>query len=111
VRSELRKILGSTDNWKGEVWALQVTDASERTIQLRALMDAADANKAWDLRCYVRERLIQFLQQNYPESLPRFRADIRALESDRNGANHPSLTVPKLPGQDVMQGNRQDEPR
>lgn len=55
-------------------------------MQLRALMDALDASKAWDLRCYVREKLIQFIQQKYPESLPRSRAEIRAMEMINNGS-------------------------
>jgi hypothetical protein len=40
-------------------------------------MSAPDASTAWDLRCHVRERLIEYLQQHHPESLPRTRAEIR----------------------------------
>lgn len=75
VRKELRRIVESTDKWKGEVCALQVTDADKQTIQLRALVDARDSGTAWDLRCYVREKLIQFLQDKYPHALPRLRAE------------------------------------
>jgi hypothetical protein len=57
---------------------LQVTNASERSLELRALASAADASKAWDLRCEIREKLIYFVQQNYPDSLPRLRAEMRA---------------------------------
>ncbi len=77
VREELHRILEASKLWDGKVWNLQVTDASERTIQLRALMSAPDASTAWDLRCHVRERLIGFLQRQHPESLPRVRAEIR----------------------------------
>ena len=52
---------------------LQVTDAKEKTLEIRALMSAVDSPTAWDLRVYVREKLIEFLQKNYPESLPRTR--------------------------------------
>ncbi|HUI43503.1 MAG TPA: mechanosensitive ion channel domain-containing protein [Terriglobia bacterium] len=79
VRRELRRILESSELWDGKVCGLQVTDATERTVQLRALMSAADSSKAWDLRCDVREKLIAFLQERYPESLPRTRADICSL--------------------------------
>ena len=82
LRQELRRIVESTDKWKGNVCALQVTDASDRAVQLRALMDAPNAGMAWDLRCYVREKLIEFLQQRYPESLPRFRTDVKTLNSN-----------------------------
>jgi small-conductance mechanosensitive channel len=76
VRKELRRIVESTDKWKGDVCVLQVTDTSAQTIQLRALMDARDAGTAWDLRCYVREKLIHFMQEKYPAALPRFRAEL-----------------------------------
>jgi len=76
VRSELLRILQSSGMWDGKVWALQVTNATDRSLELRALMSAPDAPKAWDLRCYVREKLIEFLQQRFPESLPRTRAEL-----------------------------------
>jgi small-conductance mechanosensitive channel len=77
VREELHRILEASKLWDGKVWNLQVTDASERTMQLRALMSAPDASTAWDLRCHVRERLIEYLQRQHPESLPRVRAELR----------------------------------
>ena len=76
VREELTRILKTTKKWKGSINVLQVTDANEHAVQIRALMDAADSSLAWDLRCYVREKLIAFLQQNYPDSLPRTRGEI-----------------------------------
>jgi small-conductance mechanosensitive channel len=76
IRQELHRILQSSPLWNEKAWGLQVTDAKEHTMELRALMSAADGGKAWDLRCYVRERLIQFLQEHYPQSLPRTRAEL-----------------------------------
>ncbi len=78
VREELRRILESSGMWDGKAWGLQVTDATENTVQLRALMSAPDSGRAWDLRCHVRERLLAFLQERYPEHLPKTRAEIRA---------------------------------
>ncbi len=77
VRSELHRILQSSGMWDGTAWGLQVTNASEHTMELRALMSAPDSSNAWDLRCYVREKLIGFLQERYPQSLPRTRAEIQ----------------------------------
>ncbi|HEY1799831.1 MAG TPA: mechanosensitive ion channel domain-containing protein [Terriglobales bacterium] len=77
VRQELHRILESSGMWDGKVWGLQVTDAKEHTLELRALMSAPDGSKAWDLRCHVREKLIQFLQAHHPQSLPRTRAEVR----------------------------------
>jgi small-conductance mechanosensitive channel len=78
LREELRRIVAQSPNWNGKVCGLQVTNASERSLELRALASAADASKAWDLRCEIREKLICFVQQNYPNSLPRLRAEMRA---------------------------------
>jgi small-conductance mechanosensitive channel len=87
LRAELRRICESTKLWRGKVCVLQASDASEHTVQLRALMDARNSGDAWDLRCLVREKLIEFLQKNYPESLPRYRGEFRtpATEPLRQG--------------------------
>jgi small-conductance mechanosensitive channel len=76
IRAELTRILQSSPHWDGRVNGLQVTDAKAQTLEIRALASAADASLAWDLRCEVREKLIQFLQQHHPGSLPRVRAEL-----------------------------------
>jgi hypothetical protein len=43
---------------------------------VRALVSAADSSKAWDLRCLVREKLLEFLQNKYPDSLPKTRIEL-----------------------------------
>ncbi len=75
VRKELRRIVEASPHWDGKVVGLVVTDAKEYTLEIRALVSAADSPKAWDLRCEVREKLIQFLQREYPQCLPRLRAE------------------------------------
>ena len=80
IRDELHRVLTSTELWDGKVWNLQVTNTTDRTLELRALMSASSGSRAWDLRCHVREKLIQFLQENYPESLPKMRTDIQELK-------------------------------
>ncbi len=80
VRAELERILKGTDLWDGRAWALQVTDATDRTVELRALMSAANAGTAFDLRCLVRERLLAFLQERHPGALPRVRAEVRETD-------------------------------
>lgn len=73
VREKLTQILEASPLWDRKVNVLQVTDATEHSVQIRALASAADASKAWDLRCDIREKLLRFLQQRYPASLPRLR--------------------------------------
>jgi len=73
VREELTRILRASPNWDHKVNVLQVTDAKEHTLELRALASSSDASKSWDLRCEVREKLVAFVQENFPGSLPRLR--------------------------------------
>jgi hypothetical protein len=82
VRAELRRTVKSTNLSKGEVCVLQVTAASEHALQLRALVDARDSSMVWDLLCYVREKLLQFLQKKYPNALPRVRAEFPILTAE-----------------------------
>lgn len=75
LREELTRILKASEHWDGKVNVLQVTDAKDRTLELRALASARDAGTAWNLRCEVREKLITFIQKNHPASLPRWRVE------------------------------------
>jgi hypothetical protein len=75
--------LHGTELWDGKVNVLQVTDAKERSVEIRALMSARDSPTAWDLRVLVREKLITYLQNNYPESLPHTRLYIKNLVGDK----------------------------
>ncbi len=76
VREEFYKIVENSPIWNRKVRTLQVTDATPNTIILRALVSVSDGSKAWDLRCEIREKLIKFLQTNYPQALPRVRIEI-----------------------------------
>jgi small-conductance mechanosensitive channel len=76
IRDKLQELLDASPLWDRRVGGVQVTGATEHTVEVRALMSATDASKAWDLRCEVREKLIDFIQQHYPEALPRTRAQL-----------------------------------
>ncbi|MHC4622521.1 MAG: mechanosensitive ion channel family protein [Planctomycetota bacterium] len=80
IREELGEILKNSEYWDGKVCVLQVTNTSERTIELRALMSAADASTAWNLRCHVREKLVEVMQNKYPQGLPKLRAELHQLK-------------------------------
>jgi len=82
VREELHRILKQSELWDGKVCVLQVTNTSEHTVELRALMSAADASIAWSLRCEVREKLIDFIRAKYPQALPKLRAEFHQLKAD-----------------------------
>ena len=77
LREELTRLLNGTDLWDGKVNVIQVTDLTEKTMELRALVSAKDSPTAWDLRVYIREKLVEFIKENYPNSLPRSRVVLK----------------------------------
>ena len=77
VRERRHSILKESNLWDGKVCVLHLTNTSENTIELRALMSAPDASTGWSLRCEVREKLIDFIKEKYPQSLPKVRAELK----------------------------------
>jgi small-conductance mechanosensitive channel len=76
MRSELNRILATTDLWDGRTSVLQVTDAVGGFVHVRVLVTAKDAPTLFDLRCLVRERLIDWMQRHSAASLPRTRIEM-----------------------------------
>ena len=78
LRVELRRLCeGAGQMWNGKTCVLQVTDAGPESMTIRAIVSASDASRAWDLRCLVREGLIAYLNERYPECLPQRRVLLR----------------------------------
>jgi small-conductance mechanosensitive channel len=73
LRAELKRIVHAAPEWDGRVCGLQVTDATDRSVQVRLLVSAASAGAAFDLRCKVRESMLAFIAREYPQGLPRVR--------------------------------------
>ncbi|MDM0104091.1 mechanosensitive ion channel [Variovorax sp. J22R24] len=88
LRAEVERIVKAAPEWDGRFFNLRVTDATERTMQIRVLCTAASSALAFDLRCTVREGLIDFMQREYPQFLPKMRFDGEAaLQSARMKAD------------------------
>ncbi|CAD7041572.1 mechanosensitive ion channel protein MscS [Pseudorhizobium endolithicum] len=75
VRRKVEDIAASSKLWDRQVVNVAVTDFRENVMEVRILVSASNAGKAFDLRCEVREKLIDFIQRNYPSSLPKVRTD------------------------------------
>ena len=86
----VQAIVASCPDWDGRFWNLQVTDATDRAVQLRVLATAADASKAWNLRCEIREKMIAYLQAHYPGCLPRVRAVLESPSAPAETRNIPA---------------------
>jgi len=82
IRDKFFEFVEQSKLWDGKVRVLQVTNTTEKTIELRALMSARDASAAWDLRCEMREKLIDFIQAEYPDALPKVRGQLFKDVSD-----------------------------
>ena len=87
IRSKLSEIAGQSKLWNGRVLSLQVSDCTETTIELRALVSASNAAALWDLRCEVREKLIDYLQREYPTALPRRRYEVAESAASKADAS------------------------
>ncbi len=95
LREELKRILDNEPLWTKKAWVLQVTDVKEDTMEIRALMTGKNSPQTWDLRCNVREKLIRFIANKYPEYLPTTRIKLHeqihsksnnnGIEKDENG--------------------------
>lgn len=96
VREELRRLCGEVPElWDGRVIVLQVTDTSEKSIQLRVLVSSPDSSRNWDLRCHLRESLIGFIQRQFPHSLPQLRADLSVGHKPRMEHSVPEHVEPE----------------
>ncbi|HEY4154700.1 MAG TPA: mechanosensitive ion channel domain-containing protein [Puia sp.] len=73
LRVELDRLLSLTPLWNRETKAVQVTNLTDKTIEVRALVSANNSSDTFDLRCYIREGLLKFVKLNYPDSLPLMR--------------------------------------
>jgi small-conductance mechanosensitive channel len=88
IRKKLSEVAAQSKLWNGNVVSLQVSDCKETTIELRALVSANNASAAWDLRCEVREKLIDFLQREYPSALPRRRNEAVGTAVSKSNEAH-----------------------
>ncbi len=104
LRKELKRLVENNPKWDRRVCGLQVTDTKQRTIEVRALVSGTDPGKTFDLRCEVREGLIEFLCRNYPESLPR----VRNVEVDEpsESQRHKRKDDATMPGQEHERGSK-----
>ncbi len=103
LRQRLDQIVRDSKLWDGKVAVLQVTDSPADMVELRALVSARNAVQLWDLRCEVREKLIAFLQTEYPQALTCERSETAdgppCPEASADGDERASPAEPPRPAQ------------
>ncbi|WP_370392127.1 mechanosensitive ion channel family protein [uncultured Winogradskyella sp.] len=87
LRKELTRLLESTPLWDGQTNVLQVTDTKESTIEIRILVSAKNSPTAWDLRVFIREKMIDFIRHHYPESLPKTRVLLHSSNTNESATS------------------------
>jgi len=87
IRKKAREIVEASGLWDKQVFNVQVTDMKETSLEIRVLVSCPDSGKCWDLRCEVREKLIEFIKSEYPNALPRHPLTDRAVS--QNGQRQP----------------------
>jgi hypothetical protein len=76
ARVALKPIIEGSPLWDRRFWNLQVSDASDKCMQVRVLATSADSSRSWDFRCEIREKLLAHIHRTHPESLPRLRGEM-----------------------------------
>lgn len=79
LRAEAQRLCEASPLWDKRLCSTAVTDSSERAMQVRVLVSAVNSGANFDLRCELREKLIAFVQREFPQTLPRLRAEIEGL--------------------------------
>jgi small-conductance mechanosensitive channel len=95
MRRKLTEIAKSTPLWDGRVVNLAVTDLKERTMEIRCLVSSRNGGQTFDLRCLVREQMINFLKTEHPQSLPRDRLELEGLRDDAREARSFAQEAPE----------------
>jgi small-conductance mechanosensitive channel len=81
IRARAKEIVSQSKLWNGQVFNVQVTDARAATIEVRILMTSNNAGDNFDLRCDVREKMIDFLRKEHASALPRQRLELADAET------------------------------
>ena len=69
-REHVGKLVAQSPYWNKRVWKVQVTGCSPEAVEIRISASANHPADANELRSFLREELIGFLQKEHPESLP-----------------------------------------
>ena len=108
LRAKLLEIVGDSPLWDGKVVNLQVSDTTEHSVQIRMLVSARNAPQTWDLRCEIREKMLEFLQKECPQALPRSRMTLDTRSGDDMAASDRTGDLRKVEDWQLPQ-NRPDQ--
>ncbi|MPS68809.1 MULTISPECIES: mechanosensitive ion channel family protein [Novosphingobium] len=73
IREEYTRQIQAHRLWDRRAQILQVTDCKDDAIEVRLLMSAKDGPTLFDLRCEIRESMMDWIRRSQPEALVRRR--------------------------------------
>lgn len=69
LRRRLKRLLESTDLWDGQSYSVQISEATGGMAKAWVVVSARNSGELWDLRCLVREDLINFIRTEHPYAM------------------------------------------
>jgi small-conductance mechanosensitive channel len=90
LRSQLERVVKAAPMWDGDVVGLQVTNLTDRSMEIRCLMSAADSGSAFNLQCLVREEMMEWVREHYPTAFPTARFAARSENSNAEHSDQPA---------------------
>jgi small-conductance mechanosensitive channel len=105
LRIQLKKIAESSPLWDRNVCGLQVTDLKEHTMEIRCLVSSRNSSESFDLRCLVREEMVAFVRDNYPNALPRLRISGIREARETEGAREAEIPTQLEPSANYRDGH------
>ncbi|MEY9211014.1 mechanosensitive ion channel [Thermobifida halotolerans] len=112
LRAEVESFVTRHPLWDGRSWALEVTDVLDSgLIEVRATVSAADSSARWTLSVELREHMLVYIRENFPEALPRNRTQFTGMdgEEQRYAAMWPSSAFRHSSAAAAVGGERVDE--
>jgi small-conductance mechanosensitive channel len=109
MRAQLQKIAESSPFWDKRVCVLQVTDLKENTMEVRCLVSSRNSGESFDLRCIVREQMIAFLRDSYPEAFPRVRFLSSGQQGEAGAQQHPAERMVGVAGDVASNGQFEND--
>lgn len=97
IRRAAEKIVAASPLWDKRVYAAQVTDWKNETVEIRILVSSDTAGHLFDLRCEVREKILNYLQQRNPQAFPHVRTTFSSGDGPMSREQHPEHKTRETP--------------
>ncbi len=81
LRDFLQREIARSPFWDKQVFGVQVTNADDRSMEVRVLASAPDSGASFNLQCELREKAIEFIRRNHPTCLPKMRHEQRRIQT------------------------------